>query len=131
MSAQSRKISTIGFVSAALALVLGVPANTAFAVGCLTAPSFPAPSNGHWYFRTDRTQDRKCWHLQTDNDHSEQGLLKSSREARVKTSQSAGGFYAGPEFDDFAAQHRSAQLSDEEVEKLYADFLKWKRRTRN
>ena len=67
MSAQRRPIGTIAFAGAFLAssLALGVPANIAFAVDCLTAPNSPAPANSHWHYRT--AQDRKCWHLQTDN----------------------------------------------------------------
>ena len=62
MSAQLRPIGAIAFASACLALGLGVgaPADTAFAVECLTSPNSRAPSNGHWYYRTDRTQERKC-----------------------------------------------------------------------
>ena len=87
MSAQLRPIGTIAFASAFLTSVLGVsvPANIAFAVDCLTAPNSPAPPNSHWYYRTDRTQERKCWHLRTDNGPSEQGAV---REAPAKPSQS-------------------------------------------
>ncbi len=132
MSAQLRPIGTIAFASALLALGLGVgvPANTAFAVDCLTAPNSPAPPNGHWYYRTDRTQDRKCWHIQTSNGSSEQGAVQTAREAPAKPSQSvaAGGPYAGSGFKDSAPQRGGAKLSDEDVEKLYAEFLEWKRR---
>ena len=132
MSAQLRLIGTIAFASAFLAFGfgVGVPANTAFAVDCLTAPNSPAPPNGHWYYRTDRMQERKCWHLQTDNGQSEQGVVQTAREAPAKPSQSvaAGGPYAGPGFKDFVAQRGGAKLSDDDVEKLYADFLEWKRR---
>jgi hypothetical protein len=134
MSAQLRPIGTIAFASALLALGfgVGVPANIAFAVDCLTAPNSPAPPNGHWYYRTDRTQERKCWHLQTDNGQSQDGAVQIAREAPAKTSQSvaAGGPYAGPGFKDSVVQHRGAKLS-EDVDKLYAEFLEWKRRAKN
>jgi len=84
MSAQLGPISTIAFASALLAF--GVPANIAFAVDCLTAPNSPASPNGHWYYRTDRTQERKCWHLQTDDGQSEQGVVQTAREAPAKPS---------------------------------------------
>jgi len=131
MSAQLRPIATIAFASALLAF--GVPANIAFAVDCLTAPNSPAPPNGHWYYRTDRMQERKCWHLQTDNGQSEQGVVQTAREAPAKPSQSVAtaGPYAGPGFKDFVAQHGGTKLSDEDVEKLYAEFLEWRRRTKN
>jgi hypothetical protein len=135
MSAQLRPIGTIAFASAFLTSVLGVsvPANIAFAVDCLTAPNSPAPPNSHWYYRTDRTQEHKCWHLRTDNGPSEQGAVQTVREAPAKPSQSvaAGDPYAGPGFKDFVAQHGGAKLSDQDVEKLYAEFLEWKRRAKN
>ena len=134
MSAQLRLIGA-AFASALLALVLGVcvPANIAFALDCLTAPNSPAPPNGHWYYRTDRTQERKCWHLQTDNGKSEQGAVQTVREAPAKPLQSAAadGQYPGPGFKGFVEQYEGAKLSDEDVEKLYAEFLEWKRRTKN
>ena len=132
MSAQLRPIGTIAFASAFLALGfgVGVPANTAFAADCLTVPNSAAPPNGHWYYRTDRTQERKCWHLQTGNGPSQQAAVQTAREAPAKPSQSvaAGGPYAGPGFKDFVAQRGSAKLSDDDVETLYAEFLEWKRR---
>jgi hypothetical protein len=56
--------------------------------------------------------------------------VQTAREATGKPSQSvaAGGPYAGPGFKDFVAQRGGAKLSDEDVEKLYAEFLEWKRR---
>ena len=135
MSAQLRPIGTIAFASAFLASGLGgsVPANIAFAADCLSTPNSPAPPNSHWYYRTDRTQERKCWHLGTGNGPSEQGAAQTVREAPAKPSQSvaASGPYAGPGFKDFVAQRGSAKLSDQDVDKLYAEFLEWKRRAKN
>ncbi len=131
MSARFRPIGIIAFASALLALGLSVPGNVAFADDCLTAPDSPAPPNGHWYYRTDRTQERRCWHLQSDNAQSEQAAVQSAR-APAKPSQSiAAASYAGSGFKEFAAQHGGAKLSDQDVENLYAEFLEWKRRTKN
>jgi hypothetical protein len=135
MSALLRPIRTIAFASAFLASGLGVsvPANIAFAGDCLTAPDSPAPPNSHWYYRTDRPQERKCWHLQTDNGPSEQGAVQTAREAPAKPSQSVAvsGPYAGPGSKDFVPQHAGAKPSNQDVEKLYAEFLEWKRRAKN
>ena len=135
MSAQFRPIGAIAFASALLASGLGltVPADIALAVNCLAAPNSPAPANSHWYYRTDRTQDRKCWYLRTDNGSSEQGAVQAVREAPAKPSQSvaASGPYAGPGFKDSVAQHTGAKLPEQDVEKLYAEFLEWKRRAKN
>ncbi len=135
MSAQFRPIGSIASASALLALVLGLglPANNASAIDCLSAPNSTAPPNGHWYYRTDRTQDRKCWHLQADNARSEQGAAQTAHEEPAKASQSvaAGDPYTAAGFNDFMAQREGAKLSTEDVDNLYAEFLQWKRRTKN
>jgi hypothetical protein len=135
VSEQLRPIGTITFASALLisGFAVGVPANNAFAVHCLTAPNSPAPPNGHWYYRTDRTQDRKCWYLQTDNGPSGRGAVQTARKAPTQPPQSvaARAPYGGPGSKDSVAQHGGAKLSDEDVEKLYTEFLEWERRAKN
>lgn len=135
MSGQFRPIGIIAFASALLTsgLAVSVPPKIAFAVDCLTSPNSPAPPNSHWYYRTDRTQERKCWHLGTNNGASEQGAVQTARETPAKPSQSiaANGPSAGPGFKDFVAPHGGAKLSDQDVDKLYADFLEWKRHAKN
>src|SRR5215472_13446256 len=106
MSAQiPRPIGMIAFASALLASTFGVgaPTNQPFAVDCLTAPNAPAPSNSHWYYRTDRTEQRKCWYLRSDNGPSEQGAAQGVRDVPVKPSQSvaAGDPYSLASFKDF------------------------------
>ena len=111
MSARiSQSIATIAVGSTILAscFAVGVPANTAVAADCLTAPDPSTPSNGHWYYRTDRTQQRKCWYLRTDNELSAQSAMQVAREtppARPLQSASTAGPYSLASFKDFMAQH--------------------------
>lgn len=114
---------SIPFASAFLVSILGVigPTGTARAADCLTAPDPSASPNGHWYYRTDRTTQRKCWYLR--------GADSGSQEGPVKTAQSAAA--AAPSlgsFKDFMAQRGNANLSNKDVEQLYAEFLEWRRR---
>jgi hypothetical protein len=133
MSAQLGPINAIAFASAFLASGLGisVPANFAFAVDCLTAPNSPASQNSHWYYRTDRTQERKCWHLGTDNGAAQRGAAQIVREAPTKASQSVAGGPEGPSFKDLVARQGGAKLSVQDVDRLYAEFLEWKRHAKN
>jgi hypothetical protein len=129
MPAQLRPIGTIAFASLlASGIGVSVPAKIAFALDCLTAPNSASPPNSHWYYRTDRAQDRKCWHLQTDSGPAEQGAVQAVREAPAKPSQSVAG---GPGFKESVTQHAGVKLSDQDVEKLYAEFLEWRRRAKN
>lgn len=51
------------------ALAVSVSVSTIFTSGshaaetCLTAPKGAAPEGSHWYYRTDRPSQRKCWRL--------------------------------------------------------------------
>ena len=136
MSAQiPRPIGMIAFASALLASTFGVgaPTNQAFAVDCLTAPNAPVPPNSHWYYRTDRTEQRKCWYLRSDNAPSEQAAVQAVPDPPVKPSQTVatGGPYSLASFKHFVAQYVGAEVSDQDVEKLYAEFLQWHRRAKN
>jgi hypothetical protein len=131
MSAQiSRPIGAIAFASVLLGLGIRVPINTAFAVDCLSAPDSSTPPNSHWYYRTERTQQRQCWHLRADGQSPEQGAGQVVRETPAKSSQtmSAASPYSLASFKDFMAQRGGAKLSEQEIEKLYAEFLEWSRR---
>jgi len=137
MSAQIRQpIGSIGFVSALLvsSLSVSVPVNTAGAADCLTAPNSPEPKNSRWYYRTDRMQQRKCWHLGAANQPPQQGAAQTAREAALaKPSQTvpAAGPYSLASFKAFILHERGTNLSDEDVEKLYAKFLEWRRHAKN
>jgi len=137
MAAQiPRPFGAIAFASVLLAsgLAVSVPANTALAVDCLTAPNSSAPPNSHWYYRTDRTQQRKCWYIRADTEPSEQRAAQTAREApivRSSQSESAAVPYSLASFKTFMAQHGGARLSDQDVEKLYAQFLEWNHRVKN
>jgi len=137
MSAQIwRPIGSIGFVSALLVsnLSVSVAVNTARAADCLAAPNSPAPDNRRWYYRTDRMQERKCWHLGAANQPPQQGAAQTAGEAALaKSSQSvpAAGPYSLASFKAFILHERGTNLSDEDVEKLYAKFLEWRSHAKN
>jgi hypothetical protein len=126
MSAQIRRpIGSFAFVSALLASGLGVsvPANTARAIDCLSAPNSSVPQNGHWYYRTDRAQQHKCWYMRSVDEPSQQGAEQTARIAPPANSLAS--------FKDFMVYHGRANLSDEDVENLYAQFLEWRRHAKN
>jgi len=119
-----RPIRSIALASTFLVSGLGatVATNSTRAADCVTAPTSSAPQNNHWYYRTDRTKQRKCWYLRAANQPSQQGAVQTApEEALTKPSQSV----------PAASSQRSTKLSDAEVEKLYAEFLEWSRRAKN
>ena len=127
MSAQMRtQIGSIVLISGLLVMSGG----TARAVDCLAAPNSSAPQNSHWYYRLDRAQQRKCWHLGAANQSSQQAAVQTTREAppdKPSPSPPAASPYSLENFKDFMAQRGSTNLSDKDVEKLYAEFVEWSR----
>jgi hypothetical protein len=132
-------IGSIAFVSALLVSILSVigPTGIAHAADCLTAPGSSAPPNSHWYYRTDRTQQRKCWFLRSDNgpsqgqtqEQAQEQAQEQTQEKAATTTQSVpvADPYSLARFKNFMAHRGSANLSDKDVERLYAQFLAWRR----
>jgi hypothetical protein len=120
-------IGSIAFVSAFLVAILSAvgSAGAASAADCLTAPGSSAPPNSHWYYRTDRTTQHKCWFLRALDGSSSQGAVTTTQSAAAAVT------YSLADFKDFMAQRGNADLSDKDVEQLYAQFLEWRRRPEN
>jgi hypothetical protein len=60
--------------------------------------------------------------------------VQVAREAPAENSTrsvSQGGKYSLASFKEFMAEHGGANLSDEDVKKLYAEFLEWSRHANN
>jgi hypothetical protein len=134
MSAQLRRRSGIIFFGSALlaiGLEVSLPTTTPAADDCVSAPSSSAPPNNHWYYRTDRAQQRKCWYLRADGGPSEQVTVHTAPAAptaKLPQTAAADGSYSFASFRNFMAQQGGPKLSDRDVEKIYAEFLEWNRR---
>jgi hypothetical protein len=82
----SRRISTpLGAVAVVGTILLsgifvGVRANTARADNCLTAPKSSAPTGSHWYYRSDRANQRKCWYLRALSQLAQHAALGATSE---------------------------------------------------
>jgi hypothetical protein len=131
-----RPIDIIAFAFTLLAsgLAVSVRDHSAVAGDCLNAPNSPAPANSHWYYRTDRAQQRHCWYIRAPDPPSQQGSVPTPPEAPIakpSRSVSAASPYSLASFKDFMAHRGGAELSDQQVEALYADFLAWNRRAKN
>ena len=93
-------------------------ANTARANDCLAAPSSATPGR-HWYYRTERGTQKKCWHLSEAS--------KVSNEAALEIASQTLQRLMAPSSNPVATFKNGT--SQEDAEKLYAQFLEWKRRT--
>jgi hypothetical protein len=61
-------------------VVFGV-CDTARADNCLTAPNSSAPQGSHWYYRTDRANQRKCWYFRAPGELAQQEAAQATSEA--------------------------------------------------
>jgi hypothetical protein len=61
--------STITVFATVVSVIAILPSsNPANAAGtCLSSPRATAPQGSHWYYRTDRTLQRKCWYLASED----------------------------------------------------------------
>ncbi len=50
---------------------------------CLAAPNTPAPRGSHWYYRTDRVNQRKCWYLRTEGPAIQEQAAQEKLETGV------------------------------------------------
>lgn len=125
----SQPIGIVTFASALLALGVIAEPSRIFAADCLTAPGTSTLPNGHWYYRTDRTQQRKCWFLRTGEQDLKQKSVPATGEAPPQSTSSAPNSLAS--FKEFMAQRTGDALSDQDVKKLYAEFLEWNRRAKD
>ena len=50
---------------------------------CLAAPNTLAPQGSHWYYRTDRVNQRKCWYLRTKGPAIQEQAAQEQRETGV------------------------------------------------
>lgn len=139
----SRPVGIVNFAAALAAslctvfFVLGVSVvggiarpGTAFAADCVTAPNSAAPPGSHWYYRTDRTQQRKCWFLRAANpDLAHRSAAASAAPSDKEAVSASANSFAS--FKEFITQKTGSPPPDRDVEKLYAAFLEWNRRAKN
>lgn len=118
-----RSIGSMAFLSALLLSIFGAnaPSGSAAAADCLSEPNSTAPENSHWYYRTDRTTQRKCWHLRGADKPAQQEVLRTAQAAPAANAHSFA------DFKSFIAQRGNANMSDADAKKLYAQFLEWRR----
>ncbi len=59
----NRIVLLVSVVLAGVAFAATSPGAAPAADECLAAPKSPPPAGKHWYYRTNRVAQRKCWYL--------------------------------------------------------------------
>ena len=81
-----RVLALVGSIAVGAALFMlgarvAVPNSARAADDCLTAPNASAPQGSHWYYRTDRTNQRKCWYYRAPGESAQDATAQATPEA--------------------------------------------------
>ena len=81
-----RVLALVGSIAVGAALFMsgarvGMPNSAGAADDCLTAPNASAPQGSHWYYRTDRTNQRKCWYYRAPGEPAQDATAQATPEA--------------------------------------------------
>lgn len=97
----SQPVFALSFAVLLGTMLPGAPGNAAD--DCIAKPNAPAPAGQHWWYRTDRATQRKCWFLgPTDK---EAAARKADRQEQVAVSE------AVPETQPAPAQETPAPVA--------------------
>lgn len=86
---------------------------------CLAAPNRTVEEGQHWYFRTERATNRKCWFLLG----GEVGTTGAVDRQQARQPQAAAQSSAGPPAQAYSAE--GSGLSEASQEALFHEFLRW------
>jgi hypothetical protein len=80
-----RKIFWVLVIVAILGVVVAVTARSSRAEAavddCLSKPNTPPPQGSHWYYRSDRASNRRCWYLGPQGEKVSQAASPRQRPA--------------------------------------------------
>jgi hypothetical protein len=80
-----RKIFSVLVIVAILGAVVAVTARSSRAEAavddCLSKPNAPPPQGSHWYYRSDRASNRRCWYLGPQGEKISQAASPRQRPA--------------------------------------------------
>ncbi len=101
------------FIHAGAVALMVVLSGGAYAADCLVAPNQTPAEGEHWYYRTERETNQKCWHLRT-GDVATTGAMPTPEGTQADV--------------EISAQAKAKPLSTSEQKALFSDFLRWKKR---
>ena len=86
MRPRSLRLVCAATAALALASLTGTirPITAARADDCLAKPDKSPPSGSHWFYRTDRATQRKCWYLADENTKTVQPTPKTSEQSTAR-----------------------------------------------
>lgn len=74
----------------AAAAMLGLNTTASAAADCLDSPDLRLTQPGHWYYHSDRTQNRKCWYFQPAEVKPQEAAVNAPASAPASTPATTG-----------------------------------------
>jgi hypothetical protein len=112
----SRAATTVSLIAASLAL-----GSTGALADCLPGPG-QAAANGHWYYRIDHANNRKCWYL------AQSGPAVAPEADGARPPQNRQAATRSGDGESPANKHVASRLTEAERSTLFHEFLLWKER---
>jgi hypothetical protein len=131
--------SNIAPIAAGLCTAIALSTNWALAsAGCVSQPNNQLAQGGHWYYRVDRVNDRKCWYLASTTGMIEAPELGPSPRAMTFSSflsllsgDLLGAKAIGVQDDDPSSGTRSLPTHPNDLKHGDASRMKWSRVARH
>jgi hypothetical protein len=96
--------------------------------GCLTKPNRAPPKGSHWYYRTDRSNSRRCWYVGPIRENKiREAAAVSGTSSTVRLTGSAGASVLSSP----GSARSDPAMSDGEKEALFQQFLEWEKARAN
>lgn len=125
----------------ALCIAMMPSGPAAAADDCAAKPGAPPPQGFHWYYQTDRVNNRRCWRLLRVSETGAPILPPTARssQASARMPQEAPTAFmtaVKPSTDaraipDSKPARAASSLSEAQRDVLFQEFLEWERMRRN
>jgi len=132
--------ATTAVVWGALCIAMVPPGPAAAADDCAAKPNGVPPQGFHWYYQTDRVNNRKCWRQlrvsETGAAIIPPAAKASQASARMQEVPRAPQVAAKPvtegrAFFDPKPARGTSSLTEAQRDALFQEFLEWERTRRN
>src|ERR1700682_233315 len=120
----SKQFGSIALAAAVLVAGAGAQSNIARAAEeCLAAPNARPPQGSHWYYRTDRVKQQKCWYLRSPGQTAQQVAPEDTAEA-VPAAQSASALMSSTATNSFSPKVQAGTITPQPVTATFDDAAK-------
>jgi hypothetical protein len=90
MRERGAMLASVTFVLVLMASLLLQSTRSADAEDCIAKPNSPAPQGQHWYYRSDRANNRQCWRLAPEGLRAQKDTPQAEEPVRPRRPETTG-----------------------------------------